>query len=184
MIYENTKNHNNMKKSMLLLVASFWVVSNVFAINVAFDFKSIQATSGTTGSLSWSTGKTGNASNTACNATNGLVLYGVSGGGGYFNTTSPTSSSITQIVVVSTAKKNTPKYTIYGSSDGSTWTSIESGITAGTKTITLSGNYTYIKIANTTNATAQLAITSITITFGSTETTVKRQCFNGSLHGL
>lgn len=173
-----------MKKSMLLLVASFWVVSNVFAINVAFDFKSIQATSGTTGSLSWSTGKTGNASNTACNATNGLVLYGVSGGGGYFNTTSPTSSSITQIVVVSTAKKNTPKYTIYGSSDGSTWTSIESGITAGTKTITLSGNYTYIKIANTTNATAQLAITSITITFGSTETTVKRQCFNGSLHGL
>lgn len=160
-----------MKKSMLLLVASFWVVSNVFAINVAFDFKSIQATSGTTGSLSWSTGKTGNASNTACNATNGLVLYGVSGGGGYFNTTSPTSSSITQIVVVSTAKKNTPKYTIYGSSDGSTWTSIESGITAGTKTITLSGNYTYIKIANTTNATAQLAITSITITFGSTETT-------------
>ena len=140
-------------------------VGNAWGEEVTFNFKTIAQTSGTTGGISWETGKTGSASTTLCNSTNGLVLYGVTSGGGYFQTTSPTSGAITNVSITSSAKKNTPKYTIYGSTDGSTWTSIESGITAGTNDHAITGAYTYFKIANTTAATAQLAITTLTITY-------------------
>ena len=140
-------------------------VGNAWAEEVTFNFQTIAQTSSTTGGIEWKTGKTGSATATACNSTNGLVLYGVSSGGGYFQTTSPTSGAITNVSITSSAKKNTPKYTIYGSTDGSTWTSIESDITAGTKNHAITGAYTYFKIANTTAATAQLAITMLTITY-------------------
>ncbi len=132
---------------------------------VTWSFKTLLATDGTQDGISWETGKTGSANATACNATNGLVLYGVTSGGGYFQTTSATSGAITNITLVTTNKKNTPTYTVYGSTDGSTWTMIEEGLGAGTESIDTDDEYTYIKVANTTAATAQLGVTSIEITY-------------------
>ena len=129
-----------------------------------WNFKDLQVTSGTQDGISWVTGKTGSASATICNSTNGLVLY-YNNGGGYFNTSSATSGAITHVNIVSTAKKNTPKYTIYGSANGTDWTEIENNIGAGTKDSDISGSYTYLKIANTTGSAAQLGVTSITITY-------------------
>lgn len=132
---------------------------------ISWAFKTLQTTSGTQDGITWETGKTGSATATVCNSSNGLVLYGVSSGGGYFQTTSAISGTITNVNVVSTAKKNTPKYTVYCSADGSNWTEIASDQFAGTKDHAVTGSYTYVKLANTTAATAQLAVTSITVTY-------------------
>lgn len=132
---------------------------------ITWSFKTLQTTSGTQDGVTWETGKTGSATATACNSSNGLVLYGVTSGGGYFQTTSAIGGTITNVNIVSTAKKNTPKYTVYCSTDGSTWDEITSNQTAGTKDHAVTGSYTYVKVANTTAATAQLAVTSITVTY-------------------
>ncbi|MCQ2129317.1 MAG: InlB B-repeat-containing protein [Bacteroidaceae bacterium] len=155
------------KKIFTLLCLCTLCIGSAWGKTVTFDFKELAtATSGTVDGIGWGTGKTGSASATVCNTTNGLVLYGVSGGGGYFNTTSPTSGNITGVVLVTTAKKNTPKYTAYGSTDGKNWTTIEEGIATGNKNLDLSSaSYTYFKIQNTTGTTAQLGVTSIAITF-------------------
>ena len=132
---------------------------------ISWAFKTLATTSGTQDGITWETGKTGSASATACNSTNGLVLYGVTSGGGYFQTTSAISGTITNVNIVSSNKKNIPKYTVYCSADGSNWTAIASDQTAGTKDHAVTGSYTYVKVANTTGATAQLAVTSITVTY-------------------
>ncbi len=139
---------------------------------ISWAFKTLATTSGTQDGITWETGKTGSATATACNSTNGLVLYGVATGGGYFQTTSAISGTITNVNIVSSNKKNTPKYTVYCSADGSNWTAIASNQTAGTKDHLVTGSYTYVKVSNTTGATAQLAVTSITVTYagGSTPT--------------
>ncbi len=161
--------------SVLLMLLTVNITA-VWGEEITWSFKTLQVTSGTQNGITWETGKTGTATATACNSTNGLVLYGVSSGGGYFQTTTAIAGTITNVNIVSTAKKNTPKYTIYCSSNGTDWTSIEAGITAGTKDKAIDGSYTYLKIANTTAATAQLGVTSITITYtpsGSEESAVK-----------
>lgn len=150
--------------SVLLMLLTVNITA-VWGEEITWSFKTLQVTSGTQNGITWETGKTGTATATACNSTNGLVLYGVSSGGGYFQTTTAIAGTITNVNIVSTAKKNTPKYTIYCSSNGTDWTSIEAGITAGTKDKAIDGSYTYLKIANTTAATAQLGVTSITITY-------------------
>ena len=132
---------------------------------ISWDFKTLQTTSGTQSGITWETGKTGSATATACNSTNGLVLYGVSSGGGYFQTTSAINGTITNVNIVSANKKNTPKYTVYCSTDGSTWDEIAAAQTAGTKDHAVTGSYTYVKVANTTAATAQLGVASITVTY-------------------
>ena len=169
------------RASLTLLLVMVLSV-NVWGTDVTFDFKKLAtATSGTVDGIGWGTGKTGNATATACNTTNGLVLYGVSGGGGYFNTTSATSGKITGVALVTTAKKNTPTYTAYGSTDGTNWTSIEAGIATGEKNLDLSSaSYTYFKIANTTGATAQLGVSSITITYAGSSKTLSSIAISGS----
>ena len=82
---------------LLALVAMVASV-NLMATGVTFNFEELATNiSGTVDGIGWGTGKTGSASATVCNSTNGLVLYGVSGGGGYFNTTSATSGKITSV---------------------------------------------------------------------------------------
>jgi hypothetical protein len=145
----------------VLSIGQVWAVDPT----ISWDFKTLQATSGTQSGITWETGKTGSANATVCNGTNGLVLYGVASGGGYFQTTSAISGTITNVNIVSTAKKNTPKYTVYCSTDGSTWDEIATAQTAGTKDHAVTGSYTYVKVANTTAATAQLGVASITVTY-------------------
>lgn len=145
----------------LLSIGQVWATDPT----ISWAFKTLQTTSGTQDGITWETGKTGTATATACNSSNGLVLYGVSSGGGFFQTTSAISGTITNVNIVSTAKKNTPKYTVYCSADGSNWTAIASEQTAGTKDHPVTGSYTYVKVANTTAATAQLGVTSITVTY-------------------
>ncbi len=145
----------------ILSIGQMWAVDPT----ISWDFKTLQTTSGTQSGITWETGKTGSATATACNGTNGLVLYGVASGGGYFQTTSAISGTITNVNIVSTAKKNTPKYTVYCSTDGSTWDEIAAAQTAGTKDHAVTGSYTYVKVANTTAATAQLGVASITVTY-------------------
>lgn len=148
---------------------------------ISWAFKTLQTTSGTQDGITWETGKTGSASATICNSTKGMVLYGVSSGGGYFQTTSAIEGVITNITLVTTTQKNTPKYTVYGSTDGSNWTSIKGNIGAGTESIDTDDEYTYLKVANTTAATAQLGVTSITVTYtpssGPNKPTVFRRPF-------
>ena len=148
---------------MLMLLAIS--ISSAWAAEVSWAFKTLQATSGTQSGIAWETGKTGSATATACTSTNGLVLYGVASGGGYFQTTSAFGGAITNVNIESTNKKNTPKYTVYCSTDGSNWTEIATDQTAGTKDHAVTGSYTYVKVANTTAATAQLGVTSITVTY-------------------
>ncbi|MCQ2328071.1 MAG: Ig-like domain-containing protein [Paludibacteraceae bacterium] len=168
-------------KSLILLLVMLMSV-NVWGADVTFDFKALATnTSGTVDGIGWGTGKTGSATATACNATNGLVLYGVSSGGGYFNTTSATSGKITGVALVTTAKKNTPTYTAYGSTDGTNWTSIEAGIATGEKNLDLSSaSYTYFKIENTTGATAQLGVSSIKITYAGSAKTLSSIAISGT----
>ena len=159
-----------MKKLKLFfacLLMAVLSIGQVWAVDptISWDFKTLQTTSGTQSGITWETGKTGSATATACNGTNGLVLYGVASGGGYFQTTSAISGTITNVNIVSTAKKNTPKYTVYCSTDGSTWDEIAASQTAGTKDHAVTGSYTYVKVANTTAATAQLGVASITVTY-------------------
>ena len=168
--YKQFKIINIMRKLKLflsLLMLMCFSVGNAWATDptIEWAFKTLQTTSGTQDGITWETGRTGSATATACTASNGLVLYGVSSGGGYFQTTSAISGTITNVNIVSTAKKNTPKYTIYCSANGSDWEEIESDIAAGTKDKAITGSYSYLKIANTTAATAQLAVTSITISY-------------------
>ena len=142
----------------------------MWADEVSFIFtgtgSNCDATSGTVSGISYETGKTGSASATIYNSTNGLVLYGVSSGGGYFNTTTAINGSITNVAVTTNNKKNSPKYTVYGSTDGSDWTQIGAQTDGGsTVNFETSAGYTYVKIANTTAATAQLGINSIVITY-------------------
>ena len=132
---------------------------------ISWAFKTLQTTSGTQDGITWETGKTGSASATICNSTKGMVLYGVTSGGGYFQTTSAIEGVITNITLVTTTQKYTPKYTVYGSTDGSNWTSIKGNIGAGAESIDTDDEYTYLKVANTTAATAQLGVTSITVTY-------------------
>lgn len=151
---------------------AFTILSSVYSWGetVSFVFTGANAncyaTSGSVSNISFETGKTGSATATAYNVTNGLVLYGVSDGGGYFNTTSKISGSITNISITTNNKKNSPKYTVYGSTTGSSWTQIgnqtDGGSTANFET---SAGYKFIKIANTTGATAQLGVNSIIITY-------------------
>ena len=148
---------------MLMLLAIS--IPSAWAAEVSWAFKTLQATSGTQSGIAWETGKTGSATATACNSTNGLVLYGVASGGGYFQTTSAFGGAITNVNIESTNKKNTPQYTVYCSTDGLNWTEIATGQTAGTKDHAVTGSYTYVKVANTTAATAQLGVTSITVTY-------------------
>lgn len=143
---------------------------------ITWDFVTLQATSGTQDGITWASGKTGSASNTAANTTHGLVLYGVSSGGGYFYTTSAINGSITKIEVLTSKKTNTPKYTVYGSTNGSDWTQIGNQTTGGsTAEFSTDAGYTYLKIANTTAATAQLGLKNLVITYspsGSEEPTL------------
>lgn len=123
-------------------------------------------TSGTVSGINYESGKTGSANACSYNTTNGLVLYGVASGGGYFQTTTAISGSITNISVTTNNKKNSPKYTVYGSTNGSDWTQIGSQTDGGsTENFDTSEGYTYVKIANTTAATAQLGVNSVIITY-------------------
>lgn len=155
-----------------VLVALFGVASAITAWgnSVSFLFTgasaNCDAVSGTVSGISYITGKTGSATATAYNSTYGLVLYGVSSGGGFFNTSTAISGSITNISVTTNNKKNSPKYTVYGSTDGSNWTQIGSQTDGGsTASFDTDAGYTYVKIANTTAATAQLGVNSIIITY-------------------
>lgn len=156
---------------MLLLCALIVGSGTMWAGEVSFIFTGGNAncneTSGTVSGISYETGKTGSANATAYNTTNGLVLYGVTSGGGYFNTTTATSGSITNIAITTNNKKNSPKYTVYGSTNGSDWTQIGNQTNGGsTANFATTAGYTYVKIANTTGSTAQLGVNSIVITYG------------------
>lgn len=157
----------NLKTIFACLLMAVLSIGQVWAVDptISWDFKTLQTTSGTQSGITWETGKTGSANATTCNGTNGLVLYGVTSGGGYFQTTSAISGTITNVNIVSANKKNTPKYTVYCSTDGSTWDKIATDQTAGTKDHAVTGSYTYVKVANTTAATAQLGVASITVTY-------------------
>ena len=156
------KNYSFFISLLILLAIS---IPSAWAAQVNWAFTTLQATSGTQSGISWETGQTGSATATACNSTNGLVLYGVASGGGYFQTTSAFGGAITNVNIESTNKKNTPKYTVYCSTDGLNWTEIAIDQTAGTNDHAVTGSYTYVKVANTTAATAQLGVTSITVTY-------------------
>ncbi len=156
------KNHSFFISLLILLAIS---IPSAWAAQVSWAFTTLQATSGTQSGIAWKTGQTGSATATACNSTNGLVLYGVASGGGYFQTTSAFGGAITNVNIESTNKKNTPKYTVYCSTDGLNWTEIAIGQTAGINDHAVTGSYTYVKVANTTAATAQLGVTSITVTY-------------------
>ncbi len=162
---------NSFKLRVCLLVAVLCAgFTSAWGETVSFIFTgesaNCNAVSGTVSSISYATGKTGSATATAYNSTNGLVLYGVTSGGGYFNTTTAINGSITNISVTTNNKKNSPKYTVYGSTNGSTWTQIGEQTNGGsTESFDTSAGYTYVKIENTTAATAQLGVNSIIITY-------------------
>ena len=163
---------NNFKLRALMLVAILCATftGTAWGETVSFIFTggsaNCDAVSGTVSGISYATGKTGSATATAYNTTNGLVLYGVTSGGGYFNTTTAINGSITNISVTTNNKKNSPKYTVYGSTNGSTWTQIGEQTNGGsTASFDTSAGYTYVKIENTTAATAQLGVNSIIITY-------------------
>ena len=163
---------NSFKLRALMLVAILCATftGTAWGETVSFIFTggsaNCDAVSGTVSGISYATGKTGSATATAYNTTNGLVLYGVTSGGGYFNTTTAINGSITNISVTTNNKKNSPKYTVYGSTDGSTWTQIGEQKNGGsTESFDTSAGYTYVKIQNTTAATAQLGVNSIIITY-------------------
>lgn len=175
-----------MKKLLLksiLLLCALVVGTSAWADTVSFIFTgasaNCDAVSGTVSGINYETGKTGSATATAYNTTNGLVLYGVSSGGGFFNTTTELGGSITNIAVTTNNKKNSPKYTVYGSKNGSDWTQIGSQTDGGsTANFATTAGYTYVKIANTTEATAQLGVNSIVITYTPSEKTDPTITFN------
>lgn len=165
-----------MKKTFTILIAALMLLTMInlpgkaVGETISFIFtgenSNCNETSGTVSGINYESGKTGSASACSYNTTNGLVLYGVASGGGYFQTTTAISGSITNISVTTNNKKNSPKYTVYGSTNGSDWTQIGSQTDGGsTENFDTSAGYTYVKIANTTAATAQLGVNSVIITY-------------------
>jgi hypothetical protein len=165
-----------MKKTFTILIAALMLLTMInlpgkaVGETISFIFtgenSNCNETSGTVSGINYESGKTGSANACSYNTTNGLVLYGVASGGGYFQTTTAISGSITNISVTTNNKKNSPKYTVYGSTNGSDWTQIGSQTDGGsTENFDTSAGYTYVKIANTTAATAQLGVNSVIITY-------------------
>ena len=186
MIYENTKYQSNMKNLKVLFTVLCVACATTAWGETAtstFNSKSWGTTNGS--DFQWTSNKAGNG----FTANQGVQI--TTGSTGANATTKVSFTNITKIEIqyctnskagigsisVQVGSGTTQSFSVSAPSSGGTTlkTSTFNYATPETGTIKLS-------VSCTTNS---VYVYSVTITTSSTtETTVKRQCFNGSLHGL